>query len=684
MSTFATSKIRNVCLMGHGGAGKTSLAEAMLFAAKATDRLGKIADGNTVCDFDSEEIRRKVSVQTAAAYLEWKDCKINLLDTPGYFDFAGEVIEAARAADTALIVVPAKNGVEVGTEKAYRYAVDAKIPKAFFISKLDEDNSDFAKTFAQLRETFGLAVCPLIAPIVENHKVVAYFDLSTCKKLICEKDGKTTAEAANIEDYPGMEELRNMLFESVAETSDELMEKFFAGEEFTMDEVTSALNQGLLSGSIAPVLCGSSATLAGMDLMLREITHAFPSPDMVEGVDGKADPNAPTALLVFKTIADPFVGKMSFFKVLSGCVHQDDVLKNSRAGTSEKMGHIFIMRGKKQTEVTELQAGDIGVVTKLESVNTGDVLAASGAKTDYAPIAFPAPCLTSAMMPKARGDEEKISSGVQRLLEEDKTISFENNAETKQLLISGLGETHLDVIVSKLKTKFGVGVELAEPRVAYRETIRKKVKVQGKHKKQSGGHGQYGDVWIEFEPGDELDLVFTESVFGGAVPRNFFPAVEKGLRDSVERGVLAGYPVVNLKANLVDGSYHPVDSSEMAFKTAARLAFKAGMAQANPVLLEPVGELHVLVPSDNMGDIIGDINKRRGRMLGMNNGVERGIDEIIAEVPAAEMNDYAIALRSITQGRGSFTFAFVRYEEVPANVSQKIVEEARKNMVDDE
>ena len=655
--------------MGHGGDGKTSLAEALLFYTKGTDRLGKTADGNTVCDFDPEEIKRKISISTAIAPVEWKNTKINVLDTPGYFDFEGEVRQALSAVETALIVVSAKDGVNVGTEKAFKLAKSKDIPVMFFITKADEENASFERVFEDLQNAFGKGLCAINIPVVsKDGSRGGYYNLidDVCRKA---EGGKLVEVPVSDESMAEISNLKDILNEAIAETDDELMEKFFGGEEFTKDEIRKGVEIGLKSETLVPVLCGSSFTFEGIPSLLDFIAHFVPAPED----KSSSDP----ALFVFKTIADPFVGKMSFFKVVSGTVNAGLTLTNVRTGSNEKLGRIFTIKGKTQTEVDGLCCGDIGVVNKLVSTGTGDVLCPAGVTVDVKPIEYPKPCFSRAILPKAKGDEEKISLGLQRLAEEDPTFTYVNNAETHEQVISGMGDTHLDVIVSKLKSKFNVGVDLKEPRVPYREAITRKVKVQGKHKKQSGGHGQYGDVWIEFEPYDGDELLFEESVFGGAVPRNFFPAVEKGLRECSSKGVLAGYPVVGLKATLVDGSYHPVDSSEMSFKMAASIAYKEGLKQAKPTILEPIGNLKVLIPDSLMGDIMGDISKRRGSIIGMAPAEERGMQEVQAYVPMSEMASYATDLRSMTRGRGSFDLEFDSYQVAPENVAQQIIEESK-------
>lgn len=686
MKQYLAARIRNIALTGHSDSGKTSLAEALLFKAGASDRLGKTSEGNTICDFDPEEIKRKVSVCTAVAPFAWGSTKINLIDTPGLFDFAGEAAQGVRAAESLLIAVSGKSGVDVGTEKAYKMAKDLSKATLFFVSKLDVEHSDFYKVFEELKSTFGPSVCPIVVPYVEDQQVKCYINLIDMKAYTY--DDKGEAHEVDMPDFGHrLDGLTAAVSEAVAETDESLFEKYFSGEKFTRDETIRGVHTGVTNGSISPVLCGCSTNLQGIDMLLDCIVDLLPSPwekGAEVAVDAEGEPvevpctdEAPLAAYVFKTIADPFVGKLSYVKVISGKLAADSAPINSRTGQPERLGKIIYIRGKKQEDTAYITAGDIGAVTKLAATETGDALCDPKKVLSFDPIHFPHPCLTMAIKAEAKGDEAKIASALQRLMEEDPTLAYENNAETHQQLISGLGEQHLDVLVSKLKNKFGVSVSLEVPRVAYRETIRKKVKVQGKHKKQSGGHGQFGDVWVEFEPTVGDDLVFEEKVFGGAVPKSFFPAVEKGLQDCVKHGVLAGYPVVGLKATLVDGSYHPVDSSEMSFKMAASLAYKAGMPQASPVLLEPIGNLKVYVPDSNTGDIIGDLNKRRGRVLGMNPAND-GLQEIEADVPMSEMSDFATAIRSMTQGRGYFTLGFARYEQLPSNLEAKVIEEAKK------
>ncbi len=683
MNKYQANNIRNICLTGHGRAGKTTLCEGMLFCAGATDRFGNVADGTSVTDYDPEEVKRGFSISTAVAPLEWNKTKINLIDTPGYFDFVGGVAEGLRGCDSMLMVVSGRSGIAVGTENVFGYAAAKKLPMMIFVNKLDDDRANFSGVLSQLKDSFGTAVSAFVIPIIKNEKLAGFVDV--IKQSAYEFDGfkaKSSSVPADMAD--AIAEARDALTEQIAETSEELMEKYFDGQSFTDEEFAAGIKAGIKDGVIIPVLCGELGKGAGVSLLLDAIAEYMPSPADIgafEATDKKtggavkleAKDSEALAAVVFKTVADPYVGKLSVFRVLSGVMRSDTTVYNANKETNEKIGRLYFIKGKKQTETDSVGAGDIGAVTKLAATNTGDTLCDAGKNIALGAIEYPAPVISMAILPMAKGDEEKIHAGLNKLTEEDPTFKVTNNAETHQMLIEGQGEQHLDVIVSKLKTKYGVGVKLDAPIVPYRETIKGKAKVEGKHKKQSGGHGQYGHVWIEFEPGTEDSLEFAESVFGGSVPRNFFPAVEKGLRDCMAHGVLAGYPVVNLKATLLDGSYHPVDSSEMAFKVAASLAFKNGLAQAKPVLLEPIGRLHAKVPDSLMGDVIGDINKRRGRILGMGSG------EVDAEVPVAEMFKYATDLRSMTQGRGRFSFEFARYEEAPANVAQKVIEESKAN-----
>lgn len=663
---YTTDKIRNICLLGHGGDGKSALAEALLYFTGSTDRLGTAAQGNTVSDFDPEEIKRQISISTSVIPVEWKGKKINLLDTPGYFDFEGEVLQAVRMAETALVVVSAKGGIHFGTTKAINLAKSLNMPQLFFITSIDEEHSDFYGVFDSLKQRYGKGVCAISVPIIENEKVTGYVDIVEMKgKRIVNNKVEIIDIPASLQEEIDM--LRQLLIESVAEADDDLMEKFFADEPFTDEEIIRGLSHGIAGRKVFPVLCGSSATLFGMGILLDFIDKFTSAP--------KLDPKGETELYTFKTFADPFVGKLSYFKVLQGTLKAGDTLHNPRKDTDEKFARIFTVKGKAQTEVKELVAGDIGVVAKLASVATGDTLGA--ADVVVPPVEYPVPNLKMSVFAVAKGEEEKIASGLAKLREEDPTFTYKTDPETKESVISALGDTQIDVIMSKLKAKYGVSVDLRTPKVAYRETIRKTVTQQGKYKKQSGGHGQYGDVHIRFEPYDGIDLVFGEEIFGGSVPKNFHPAVEKGLRESAQKGVLAGYPVVGLKATLVDGSYHDVDSSEMSFKLAAGVAYKEGLPKASPVILEPIGKLLVHVPDRMMGDIIGDITKRRGQIIGMTPIGDEGYQEIEAEVPMAEMMTYAIDLRSMTRGRGTFTFDFLRYADAPANVAEKVIADAK-------
>ena len=689
---YTLDKIRNVCVLGHGGDGKTSLIESLLFMTGGTDRLGNTADGNTVTDYDAEEIKRQFSIQLSLAPVEFKGNIINLIDTPGYFDFEGEVAQGMRVADSGIIVVSAKNGCAVGTEKAWKAVQKQKLPTFFYISKVDEENADYEKAYESLREAFGHSVMPFVIPLFDdNGKAEGVVNLLS-EVFYKSEGGKITEHEVPENKKEKVARLRGNLIESVAESSEEMLDKYFAGETFTNEEIIAGLRQGVLNGDIAPVICGSAYTGLGTMDLLRAIINYAPSPNEVRTEKGLAedgsevelhyDPSGPTVLFVFKTVADQY-GRFSYFKVMNGDLTPDMTLVNSRTGASEKMGHIYIVKGKKNKEVDKIGCGDIGAVSKLADTATGDTLCASGVNVKLHGIDFAEPCYSRAIAPKVKGGEEKIATGIARLRDEDPAFTFVNNAETKQMVISGAGDIHIDVICSKLKNKFGVEVELSAPKVPYREKIRKKVSVEGKHKKQSGGHGQYGHVKMDFEPlyDSDEDFVFEETVFGGSVPKNFHPAVEKGIREAMVHGVLAGYPMVALKATLTDGSYHDVDSNELSFKTAARLAYKAGIPLATPVILEPVSSMKVYVPDSYMGDVIGDLNKRRGRIMGMN-PVEGGMQEIEAECPTAEIADYAITLRSMTQGRGSFTSKFVRYEEAPPAVQEEVI--ANSQMVDDD
>lgn len=681
MGSFETEKIRNICFAGHGRSGKTTLCEAMLYHSGAIDRFGNVADGTATMDYDPEENKRNFSIGTSVAPIEYKDCKINLIDTPGYFDFAGGICEGMRGADSVVITVSGKSGVGVGTDNVFRSAVKAKKPIAMYITKLENEHSDYNGVFEQTKSHFGAAIVAFTIPIIKDEKAVGVADVISGR--VYTYDGfDSSAVSADAEIKAKIDAAREAIYEQIAETDEALMEKYFEGEPFTEEEIKRGIKIGIKESIIVPVFAGEVTKGVGVDLFMDALIKYMPSPVEAEKpivtdtktgdlVELDADDSKDLVAVVFKTVADPYVGKLSVFRVLSGVMKSDTTVYNPNKEANEKIGRLYTIKGKKQIGAEIVGAGDIGAVTKLAVTATGDTLCRQGISLMAEPIEYPAPVLSLAVLPVVKGEEEKIHAGLSKLREEDPTFRVYNNHETHQMIIEGQGEQQIDVVVSKLKTKYGVDVKLEAPIVAYREAIKGRAKVEGKHKKQSGGHGQYGHVVIEFEPGSGEGLEFAESVFGGSVPKNYFPAVEKGLRDCMEHGVIAGYPVSSLKATLLDGSYHEVDSSEMAFKVAAGLAFKAGLAQANPVLLEPIGYLKVNVPDVMMGDVIGDINKRRGRILGMNSGT------VEAEVPVAEMFKYATDLRSMTQGKGSFTFEFVRYEEAPKNVVDKVVMDAK-------
>lgn len=681
---YAQDKVRNIVLAGHSGAGKTTLAEALLYATKAIDRQGRVEDGNTVCDYDAEEIKRKASLSLSLAPVEQDDVKFNMIDVPGLFDFELGLYEAMPAAESTVICVSARDGFQVGAQKAYRLAEKLNKARMIYISKIDVENADYYKVLEELKTKLGPSVCPVVIPVDQAGGLI-YVNLIENKAY--KYVNGTPHEVPMPSIGHRMEGLVAAMSEAVAETDEKLMEKFFEGEAFTSEELCDGIRMGVKTGTITPVVCGNPTKLEAIDMLIWAMRKMLPSAaraaamtayDSVGNeVVAECDENEPLMAYVFKTVADPFVGKMSYVKVVSGVLKNDSPLVNGRTGESERMGKLLYVRGKKQTDTDKICAGDIGAVTKLSSAKTGDTLCAPVRILKVAAPQFPNPTMTMAIKVKQKGDESKIGAAIQRMLEEDCTLKYEVNPETVQQLISGLGEQHLDVTMAKIKSKFGVEVELVKPRIAYRESIRKKVKAEGKHKKQTGGHGQFGHVWIEFEPYDGQELKFETNVFGGSVPKNYFPAVEKGLQESVKRGVIAGYPVVGLKATLLDGSYHPVDSSEMAFKTAASLAYKAGLAEAGPVLLEPIGTLKAYVPDNNTGDVMGEVNKRRGRVLGMS-AAEDGLQLVEAEVPESEMANFTTYMRQLTQGRGYFTFEFVRYEQLPSMLEDKVKEEAKK------
>ena len=682
MAKIETKNIRNIALLGHGGSGKTSLAEAMLYLTGETDRLGNIPAGNTVCDYDPEEISRKISVSAAIAPMMWKDIKINVIDTPGYLDFAGEVVQALRVADSAIITVDGKAGIEVGTELAWDYVIGAGLPHAFFINKFDDNEARFGRVLDSLHDTFGKNVCPLTIPMVRGGEVVGAIDLIDQTAHVFDANGRHSVEMIPEESREATEKYRDMLMEAVASTNEDLMMKYFEGEEITHMEAVNAVHEGIIHGDIVPVFCGAATKLWGVWSMLDKITESFPrhtakkQETLEDG--GKMDitPEGEPAIFVFKTVADPFVGKMSFFKVMNGSVRRDMTLRNNTTGDNEKLSHIYTVRGKKQTEVEELACGDIGMVAKLNNTNTNDTLTWNKSFA-YRRIVFPKPYYVKGMTPASKGDEGKISQSIAKMVEEDYTLKFENNPETKQLLIYGLGEVHLAVLAARLKSRFGLNIRYDTPKIAYREKITKSVDVEGKHKKQNGGSGQYGHVKMRFAPGEDEGLTFTVSVVGGTVPKNFYPAVEKGIQDAMQKGI-AGFPMTHLAADLYDGSYHAVDSDEISFKTAASLAYKKMLEQAGPVILEPVGDLRVTIPDSLVGDVMGDLNKRRGSVMGMEPAAHKGYTTIQATAPKVELLDYPIVLRAMTQGRGSFEFEVTGYDTVPANLAAKIIEESKQ------
>ncbi len=686
MKDYKTDKINNICLLGHGGSGKTSLAETLAFNAGLIDRLGKVVDGTTYSDYDPEETKRTISIGMSLAAIEHNNSKINVMDTPGYFDFVGEVMEAVKVSEAAVIVLSGKSGVAVGTEKTWAYAEENNISASFFISKLDEENADFDKTYKQIRDTFGSKCVAFQLPIFESGVLTGSVDV-ICKKAYKYSNGKPN-EIEMPEDIKAkLGDIFEGIKEAVAETSEDLMEKYFSGEDFTDEELHNGIRAAITGRSIFPVFCGSAVQNVGTNVMMDIISGYFPTPAEANPVKGKNSKGEEVSIkisesgslkaFVFKTIADPFVGRITFFKVISGMLKGDMAIYNANKDKSEKVAQVFSLVGKKQVAATKFSAGDIGAVAKLQFTQTGDTLCTENDVMLFDGIDFPEPMISMAIYPKSKGDEEKISTGLHKLQDEDQTFKTHINTETHQTIISGIGEQHLDIITSKLKAKYNVDVVLEAPIIAYRETLRKKVFAEGKHKKQSGGHGQYGHVKMEFEPGETEDLIFEEKVFGGSVPRQYYPAVEKGLRESILKGVLAGYPVVNLKATLLDGSYHDVDSSEMAFKLAAHIAFKTGMEAASPVLLEPIDYVEVFIPDEYMGDIIGDLNKRRGHILGMN-PQDGGIQQVVAYVPQSEMVKYATDLRSMTQARGQYKMKFERYDEAPTLISKKVMDDAKR------
>ena len=689
MNVYGTKNIRNVVLLGHGGAGKTTVAEALAYLTGVTKRMGKVADGNTISDYDKEEIKRQFSISTTMVPIEYAgaegNIKINLLDTPGYFDFVGEVEEAVSVADAAIIVVNCKAGIEVGTEKAWELCEKYRLPRIIFATNMDDDHASYRELILKLERRFGRKIAPFQVPIRENEKFVGFVN-------VVKMEGRrftnmSEYEACEIPEYTekNLGIARDALMEAVAETSEEYMERYFSGEEFTQDEIYTAVQTHVSEGNIVPVMMGSGLNCQGFNALLNAIDRYFPAPDYFEcvGVDistgerftAKYNEDVSLSARVFKTVVDPFIGKYSLMKICTGTLKADSTIYNVNQEAEEKVGKVYVLRGKDVIEVPELKAGDIGAVAKLNITATGDTIAVKSAPIVYHKPVISTPYTYMAYAAKTKGDEDKISSALARMMEEDQTLKAVVDAENRQTLLYGIGDQHLDVVVSKLSNRYKVEIELSKPKFAFRETIRKKVEAAGRHKKQSGGHGQFGDVKMTFEPSGDLETpyVFEEKVFGGAVPKNYFPAVEKGVQECCVKGPLAGYPVVGIKATLFDGSYHPVDSSEMAFKMASTIAFKEGFMKATPVLLEPIASVKVIVPDKFTGDVMGDLNKRRGRVLGMNS-VLGGKQEIVADVPMSEMFGYNTDLRSMTGGIGEFSYEFSRYEQAPGDVQKKEVE----------
>jgi len=685
LKAYSPDRLRNVAVVGHAGVGKTSLVERLLLEGGVITRMGRVENGSTVSDWTEEEVKRHISIQTSVAPVEWGGAKINLLDTPGYFDFVGEVKSALRVAEAALCVVCAASGVEVGTEHVWEYAAERDLPRIVFINKMDRENANFDQTMAQLRDTFGHpGLVPIHLPMGNAADFRGIIDLIRMQAFVT---GKEEPEPIPSQWEAQAQEWREQLVEAVAATDDELIAKYLEGEALSAEEIEGALHKGARQGDIVPVLVGSALNGAGARALLDGLVRLVPSPEeagpvTANGAGGEEvalqpREGEPAAALVWKTIVDPYVGRLSLFRVYSGTVSSDSTLYNMAKGEEERLGQLFVIRGKEQVPVPRLGPGEIGAVAKLQRTGTGDTLTAPARKVRLEGPVFPEPTLRLAVRPRNKGDEEKISAGLTRLAEEDPTLVFEKDPQTGEFLIAGTGETHLDVMSSRLQGKFGVQVDLVPPKIPYRETIRGRAKVEGKHKKQTGGRGQYGHVWLELEPlplGQGFE--FVDKIFGGAVPRNFIPAVEKGVRETMAEGVLAGYPVVDVRVTLFDGSYHSVDSSEMAFKIAASMAFKKGFMEAQPVLLEPVLNVEVRVPEAYMGDVIGDLNKKRGKILGME--PEGKVQVVRAQVPMAEMTRYAVDLRSMTQGRGSFTTSFSHYEELPPHLAEEVIAQSKE------
>ena len=681
MKVYRTDEIRNVVLLGHGGSGKTSLAEAMAYVSGATSRMGKIADGNTISDFDKEEQKREFSISTSLVPIEWEKAKINILDTPGYFDFVGEVEEAVSAADAAVIVVSGKAGVEVGTEKAWELCDKYKLPRMVYVTEMDVDDASFRQVVQDLTERYGKVIAPHFQPIRENEKLVGY--VNVIKNAARRYTGVGQREECEIPEYckPNLEIYRDKLLEAVAETSEAFMERYFEGDEFSVEEIRSAMRTEVMDGDIVPVAMGSNIQAQGVANLLSDIVRFFPSPDSRscaginrktnEIFEGNYDFAKAKSAYVFKTMVDPFIGKYSFVKVCSGVLKGDDTLYNGDSDVEAKLGKIYTMVGNKPTEVSELFAGDIGAIAKLANTKTGDTLSTKNTPVMYGKTEYSKPYTYMKYVCNNKGDEDKVSQALQKMMAEDVTLKTVNDSENRQTLLYGMGDQHLEITASKLAARYKCEIRLETPKVAFRETIKKKSDVDSKYKKQSGGHGQYGHVKMRFEASGDLETpyVFEEEVVGGAVPKNYFPAVEKGLQEAVVKGPLAGYPVVGVKAVLYDGSYHPVDSSEMAFKTATVQAFKKGFMEASPVLLEPIASLTVTIPDDYTGDVMGDLNKRRGRVLGMN-PVSGGRQEIVADIPMTGLFGYCTVLRSMTGGRGVYSYEFARYEQAPSDVQE--------------
>ena len=689
MKVYRTDEIRNVVLLGHGGSGKTSLAEAMAYVSGATNRMGKITDGNTISDFDKEEQKREFSISTSLIPIEWEKAKINILDTPGYFDFVGEVEEAVSAADAAVIVVSGKAGVEVGTEKAWELCDKYKLPRMIYVTEMDVDDASFRQVVQDLTDRYGKVIAPHFQPIRENEKLVGY--VNVIKNAARRYTGVGQREECEIPEYckPNLEIYRDKLLEAVAETSEAFMERYFDGDEFSVEEIRSAMRTEVMDGDIVPVAMGSNIQAQGVANLLSDIVRFFPSPDnrscaginrkTNEIFEGNYDFSKAKSAYVFKTMVDPFIGKYSFIKVCSGVLKGDDTLYNGDSDAEAKLGKIYTMVGNKPTEVSELFAGDIGAIAKLANTKTGDTLSTKNTPVMYGKTEYSKPYTYMKYVCNNKGDEDKVSQALQKMMAEDVTLKTVNDSENRQTLLYGMGDQHLEITASKLATRYKCEIKLETPKVAFRETIKKKSDVDSKYKKQSGGHGQYGHVKMRFEASGDLETpyVFEEEVVGGAVPKNYFPAVEKGLQEAVVKGPLAGYPVVGVKAVLYDGSYHPVDSSEMAFKTATIQAFKKGFMEASPVLLEPIASLTVTVPDDYTGDVMGDLNKRRGRVLGMN-PVSGGKQEIVADIPMTGLFGYCTVLRSMTGGRGVYSYEFSRYEQAPSDVQEAEISKRAK------